>query len=98
MNAWFDRLRDGVAAELGRDDPAMAAALTLTAQDAQALLDLARDAAHGSGARQYAPLATYLVGRLVELSAGADPAERARLIEAVARAVRAAGPAGSEPL
>jgi len=99
MNAWFDRLRASVLAELGRDDPALAAALLLTPDDARALLDLARDVAHGSGARQYAPLATYLAGRLIERgSAGADPAARAKLIEAVARAAQTAGPAGPEPL
>src|SRR5262249_4618290 len=95
MNAWFDRLRTSVVAERGPDDAAVADALALTGADAQALLDLARDAAHGSGARQYAPLATYLAGRLIQQSGqAADPEARARLIEAVARAVRAAGAAG----
>ena len=103
MNDWFDRLRAAVLAELGdavgNPDPARAAALSLTPEDAKLLLDLARDAAHGSGARQYAPLATYLAGRLVEREgAGADPAARARLIAAIARAAEAAGPAGAEPL
>jgi hypothetical protein len=98
MNAWFDRLRAGVVAEVG-DDPVLAAVLSLAPDDARLLLDLARDVAHGSGARQYAPLATYLAGRLIEHSgAGLDATARARLIEAVARAARAAGPAGPEPL
>jgi hypothetical protein len=90
MNAWFERVRDGVLAELG-DDPALRAALTLDGGDAKALLDLARDAAHGSGARHFAPLATFVAGRLVEQKGGTDPKA---LIAAMARAVQAAGPAG----
>jgi hypothetical protein len=91
MNAWFDRVRDGVLAELG-DDPALRAALTLDGADAKALLDLARDAAHGSGARHFAPLVTFLAGRLVEQRGGSQPSE---LIAAVARGVQAAGAAGA---
>jgi hypothetical protein len=94
VNAWFDRVRVSVLRELG-DDPALAEALTLTGEDAGALLDLARDAAHGSGARHFAPLATFLAGRLVQ-AGSAEPAERARLIGLVAAAVQAAGPAGDE--
>jgi hypothetical protein len=94
VNAWFDRLRDAVLSELG-PDPAAGEALTLSGDDARALLDLARDAAHGSGARHFAPLVTFLAGRLVGV-AGADPAERARLIGLVAAAVQAAGPSGEE--
>jgi hypothetical protein len=90
MNAWFERVRDGVLGELG-DDPAVRAALGLDGADAKALLDLARDAAHGSGQRHFAPLATFLAGRLVEQRGGTASAD---LIAAVARAVRAAGPAG----
>jgi hypothetical protein len=90
MNAWFERVRDGVLAELG-DEPALRAALTLDADQAKALLDLARDAAHGSGARHFAPLATFLAGRLVEQQGGRDPKE---LVAAVARAVQASGIAG----
>lgn len=98
MNAWFERLRAAVASELGGEG-GTAAALELTPDDARALLDLARDAAHGSGARQYAPLATYLAGRLVQARAsGADEAARATLIAAVARAAQAAGPAGPDAI
>jgi hypothetical protein len=92
VNAWFERVRDGVLAELG-DDPALRAALTLDGADAKALLDLARDAAHGSGARHFAPLATFLAGRVVEQKGGSDPSE---LIGVLARAVRAAGAAGED--
>lgn len=94
MNPWFDRVRGSLLGALG-DDPALVEALTLTGEDARALLDLARDAAHGSGARHFAPLATFLAGRLVQARA-ADPAERGRLIRLVAAAVEAAGPAGDE--
>lgn len=90
MNAWFERVREGVLAELG-EDPALRAALTLDGDHAKALLDLARDAAHGSGARHFAPLATFLAGRLVEQR---DGDEANGLIAAVARAVQAAGVAG----
>jgi hypothetical protein len=93
VNGWFERVRDAVLRDLG-DDPALAEALTLTGEDARVLLDLAREAAHGSGARHFAPLATFLAGRLV--GATADPGERARLIGLVAAAVAAAGPAGDE--
>ena len=98
MNAWFERLRAAVLADLG-EGAGRAAALSLTPEDARLLLDLARDAAHGSGARQYAPLATFLAGRLIEAEgAGADQAARAALIARLVRAVEAAGPAGAEPL
>jgi hypothetical protein len=96
VNAWFERLRAAVAAEIGEGSEA---ALDLTREDAQALLDLARDAAHGSGARQYAPLATYLAGRLIEArSVGNDQAARTLLIAALARAAEAAGPAGGDAI
>ncbi len=91
MNAWFDRLREALVSELG--DSGLDAVLRLEPAEADALLDLARDAAHGSGARQYAPLATYLAGRLVQ-SRGADGEERRALFAALARAVATAGAAG----
>jgi len=91
VNAWFDRLREALVADLG--DPGLDAPLRLEPADADALLELAREAAHGSGARQYAPLATYLAGRLVQ-ARGAGPEERRALFAAVARAVAAAGAAG----
>lgn len=93
MNAWFDRLRESLAQELGRS----ADEVSLTSEEARALLDLARDVAHGSGARQYAPLVTYLAGRLTQAQAGtAPPADRIALVEALMRAARSAGPAGPE--
>ncbi len=58
MHEWLERARADLAARVG-DDPA---AYGLTPADVDALLELARAAAHGSGERQNAPLATYLVG------------------------------------
>jgi hypothetical protein len=52
MNEWLDR----VCAELGIDG-------TLSEDDADALLKIARIAAHTSDDRRTAPLLTYLVGR-----------------------------------
>jgi hypothetical protein len=52
MNEWLDR----VTAELGIDGQ-------LSADDADALLKIARIAAHTSDDRRSAPLLTYLVGR-----------------------------------
>lgn len=52
MNEWLER----VSAELGLD-------AHLTDEDADALLKIARIAAHTSDDRRTAPLLTYLVGR-----------------------------------
>ena len=52
MNEWLER----VAAELGLDP-------SLSEEDADALLKIARIAAHASDDRRTAPLLTYLVGR-----------------------------------
>ena len=52
MNDWLER----VCAELGIDG-------RLTDEDADALLKIARIAAHTSDDRRTAPLLTYLVGR-----------------------------------
>jgi hypothetical protein len=57
MNEWLDR----VTAELGIDG-------RLSDDDADALLKIARIAAHTSDDRRSAPLLTYLVGR-----SGASP-------------------------
>ena len=57
MNEWLDR----VTAELGIDGQ-------LSDDDSDALLKIARIAAHTSDDRRSAPLLTYLVGR-----AGASP-------------------------
>jgi hypothetical protein len=86
-------LREAARAELG-DDPAVAEVLQLSPEDAEALLALARDVAHGSGARQYAPLATFLAGRLAQRRGGA--AEVGRVVAALTRAAQTAGPAGDD--
>jgi hypothetical protein len=52
MDDWLKR----VAAAIGSDDE-------LTEEDAEALLKIARIAAHESGDRRNAPLLTYLIGR-----------------------------------
>jgi len=57
MNEWLER----VAAQLGID-------AALTNEDADALLKIARIAAHTSDDRRTAPILTYLVGR-----SGASP-------------------------
>jgi Domain of unknown function (DUF6457) len=57
MNDWLDR----ITKELGIDGQ-------LTEDDAEALLKIARIAAHTSDDRRTAPLLTYLVGR-----SGASP-------------------------
>jgi Domain of unknown function (DUF6457) len=75
VDAWLTSARDEVAAAAGvaSDD------LVLDEDTAAALLDLARIAAHVSGARTNAPLLTYLVG--VAVGRGGD-------VEAVTAAVR----------
>ena len=59
MDEWLTRARDSIADEAGIEP----AALALTQEDADTLLDLARIAAHVSGERTNAPLLCYLVGR-----------------------------------
>jgi hypothetical protein len=66
MNEWLER----VAAELGID-------AALTDEEAEALLKIARIAAHTSDDRRTAPLVTFLVGR-----SGKAPAE---VLEALQR-------------
>jgi hypothetical protein len=66
MNEWLER----VAAELGLD-------AALSDEDADALLKIARIAAHTSDDRRSAPLLTYLVGRT-----GASPTQ---ILEALQR-------------
>ncbi|HSC50035.1 MAG TPA: DUF6457 domain-containing protein [Gaiellaceae bacterium] len=58
MDAWLRDARDAVAAAAG----VPAEELDLADEDAAALLDLARIAAHDSGERTNAPLLCYLVG------------------------------------
>lgn len=83
VNPWLDRFADGVEAPSG-----------LTRDEAALVLDLAGGAARGAGARQFAPLATYLAGRA---AATRDEAERLALLR---RAVALAGGMGAaeEPL
>jgi hypothetical protein len=52
MDDWLKR----VAAAIGSDDE-------ISGEDADALLQIARIAAHESGDRRNAPLLTYLIGR-----------------------------------
>ncbi|HSG13725.1 MAG TPA: DUF6457 domain-containing protein [Gaiellaceae bacterium] len=65
MHEWLEQARDRIAAASGTDS----AALDLSDSDIDALLDLARVAAHSSGDRTNAPLACYLVG----LARGGSP-------------------------
>ncbi|MEZ5102233.1 MAG: DUF6457 domain-containing protein [Thermoleophilia bacterium] len=58
MDDWLTAARDRLAAAAG-DDPA---AYGLTQAEVDALLDLARVAAHESGQRTNAPLACFLAG------------------------------------
>jgi hypothetical protein len=59
VDAWLRAARDAVAAAAGIDPES----LTLPGDDARALLEMARIAAHESGDRTNAPLLCYLVGR-----------------------------------
>ncbi len=58
MNDWLAQRADALAAAAGIER----STLELSDADAQALLDLARIAAHESGERTNAPLLCYLVG------------------------------------
>jgi hypothetical protein len=59
MDEWLTHARDALAAATGAEP----GELDLSDADADTLLDLARIAAHTSGARTNAPLLCYLVGR-----------------------------------
>jgi hypothetical protein len=84
VNPWLDRFAAGL-------DPAPEG---LSRDEAALVLDLAGATARGAGARQFAPLATYLAGRA---AAAADGASRLALLRA---AVALAGGLGeaTEPL
>jgi hypothetical protein len=58
VNDWLEQARADLAAAVG-DDPA---ALPLSRADIDEILELARVAAHDSGARPNAPVVTYLAG------------------------------------
>lgn len=70
MDEWLSDARDRLAAAAGEDP----AALELTQEDADELLELARIAAHESGERINAPLLCYLVG-LVHARSGGELAD-----------------------
>lgn len=74
MDQWLTRARDALAAEAGVEPEQ----LDLSSEDVKTLLDLAKIAAHESGARTNAPLLCYLVGR----------AQRGEQLDALADAVR----------
>ena len=59
MNEWLVTLADALAEGTGIDR----AALELSPEEIETLLDLAAHAAHESGARTNAPLLCYLLGR-----------------------------------
>ncbi|HUY61161.1 MAG TPA: DUF6457 domain-containing protein [Candidatus Dormibacteraeota bacterium] len=86
MNAWFDRFLAGIG-------PVPEGA-GLTVDEARLVLQLAGEAAHTSGARQIAPLAAYLAGRL---AAGTSAGERCDELRAAVAAAAQAG-AVTEPL
>jgi hypothetical protein len=85
MNPWLDRfahgLGDGDIPGIDRDE-------------AQLILELAGAAARSSGARQFAPLASWLAGRV---AAGADRETRLAVLRRACEAATAAG-AAEEPL
>jgi Domain of unknown function (DUF6457) len=58
VDGWLSSARDRLAQATGEDS----SALELSEADSQELLELARVAAHESGARTNAPLLCYLVG------------------------------------
>ena len=76
MDSWLAGARDAVADAAGIDP----SSLELSQADEAAILELARIAAHESGARTNAPLLCYLVGKAttggVSIDAIADAVER----------------------
>jgi hypothetical protein len=74
VGSWLENARDALAGEAGVD------ALELSKDDVEALLELARLAAHESGYRRNAPLVCYLVGLAARSGADVD-----RLVAAVRR-------------
>jgi hypothetical protein len=81
VNPWLDRfaagLDEGDPPEIDRDEAAL-------------ILELAGASARSSGARQFAPLATWLAGRV---AAGADRDTRLALLRRACEAATAAGAA-----
>ena len=68
MNAWLDDARAAIARKAGIDP----AELDLDADSTATILDVARVAAHDSGARTNAPLACYLLGLARSSGAGLE--------------------------
>jgi hypothetical protein len=83
VNEWFDRYLKGLGA----------ADAILRPEEAKLVLELAAEAAHISGARQYAPLATYLAGRA---AAGQSREGRTKVLQGAIGAATQAGAAGGE--
>lgn len=83
MNPWLDRFADDMELPDG-----------MTRDEAAAVLDLAGVTARGAGARQFAPLATYLAGRA---AATRDAAERVELLRRAGEAAARLG-AADQPL
>jgi Domain of unknown function (DUF6457) len=81
MHEWLAEARDRIAAATGQDP----ATLELRPEQADAILDLARIAAHESGERTNAPLVCYLAG----LAAGRSEADADDVLDAAG----GAGPA-----
>jgi hypothetical protein len=74
MDEWLTQARDALAATAGIEPRE----LDLSDADADTLLDLARIAAHTSGARTNAPLLCYLLGRAQGTRGVAELAEAIR--------------------
>jgi len=85
MNPWLDRFAAGL-------DPASPP--PIDRDEASLILELAGAAARSSGARQFAPIATWLAGRA---AAESDHDARLALLRRACEAATAAG-AAEEPL
>lgn len=77
MDEWLDQARGRIAAEVSEDP----SSFPLDRARSDAILELARIAAHESGERTNAPLVCYLVG----LAIGRSGAEPEAVIDAAAR-------------
>jgi hypothetical protein len=84
VNPWLDRFAEGLEVAPGG----------LSRDEAALVLDLAGTSARTAGARQFAPLATYLAGRAAAIR---DEQERVALLRRAAALAEEIGGAG-EPL
>ena len=82
MNAWFERYLTALSAE----------GIEIDGEEVALVLDLAGAAARGAGARQYAPVATWLAGRIAP---GMPRDERLELLRRAAAAASGAGTAAT---